>query len=155
MVRTLLLLDEVALFMFASMYFGTGWSTVLFSYQVVPELTVENYYLQFVPQVTMATRVFTALTTLMIAAGVAMLVGEWGTGLVWVPAVVVVLVIVSATFTVRMILPINRRMREGITDPDELAALLRRWKRLNNVRFTFWNAEWISLGVFFAVRART
>jgi hypothetical protein len=34
-----------------AMYFGTGWSLVLSSLPIRPQLTVSHYYLQFVPQV--------------------------------------------------------------------------------------------------------
>ena len=155
MTRTLILIDEVVLFMGASMYFGTGWSTVLFSFPITPDLTVENYYLQFVPQVKAALRVFTILTTVMIATAGIMLVAEWGTGLIWVPILVVTLVVGSATLTVTLILPINRRMAEGITDPAELGEALRRWKSLTSIRVAVWSTEWLAMAIFFAVRARS
>lgn len=50
------------------MYFGTGWSLVLFWFPTGKELTVGNYYDQFVPQVTAATRFFTWMTTVMLAS---------------------------------------------------------------------------------------
>jgi hypothetical protein len=155
MTRTLVLVDEVVLLMGASMYFGTGWSTVLFSFPITPHLTVENYYLQFVPQVKAALRVFTALTTIMIATAGIMLVAEWGTGLVWVPILVVTLVVGSAALTVTLILPINRRMAEGITDQAELEEALRRWKSLTSIRVGLWSTEWLAMAIFFAVRARS
>ena len=155
MTRTLVLIDEVVLFMGASMYFGTGWSTVLFQFPITPDLTVENYYLQFVPQVKAALRVFTMLTTIMIATAGIMLVAEWGTGLVWVPILVVTLVVGSAALTVIRILPINRRMAEGITDPAELGVALGRWKTLTSIRVGLWTAEWLAMAIFFAVRARS
>ncbi len=154
MTRTLVLVDEVVLLMGASMYFGTGWSTVLFSFPITPHLTVENYYLHFVPQVKAALRVFTALTTIMIATAGIMLVAEWGTGLVWVPILVLTLVVGSAALTVTLILPINRRMAEGITDPAELEEALRRWKSLTSIRVGLWSTEWLTMAIFFAVRAR-
>ena len=155
MTRTLVLVDEMVLFLGASMYFGTGWSTVLFSFPITPHLTVENYSLHFVPQVKAAVRVFTALTTIMLAAAGIMLAAEWGTGLVWVPILVAALVIGSAALTVIRIMPINRRMADGITDPAELGEALRRWKTLTSVRVGMWSAEWLALATFFAVRARS
>jgi hypothetical protein len=155
MTRTLVLVDEVVLFLGASMYFGTGWSTVLFSFPITPHLTVENYSLHFVPQVKAAVRVFTILTTVMVVAAGIMLVAEWGTGLIWVPILVVMLVVGSAALTVIRIMPINRRMAEGITDPAELGEALRRWKSLTSIRVGMWTAEWLAMAIFFAVRARS
>src|SRR5438094_7850446 len=103
MLRNLVLADEMLLFACVSMYFGTGWSTALFSFPIIPRLTVDNYYLHFVPQVRSATRTFTVLTTLITATGLAMLADEWGSGLMWVPIVVVAVCIGSATLTVRVI----------------------------------------------------
>jgi hypothetical protein len=155
MAETLVIVDELVLFLGASMYFGTGWSTVLFSFPITPHLTVDNYYLHFVPQVKAAVRVFTILTSVMVLAGGIMLVAEWDTGLVWVPILVLALVIGSAALTVRLIMPINRRMAEGITDPAELREALRRWSMLTSVRVGLWTTEWLAVAIFFGVRARS
>lgn len=152
--ETLVVLNELALFMFASMYFGTGWSTVLFSFPVTPKLTVDNYYLHFVPQVKAAVRTFTIMTTLMLISAGIMVVNERDSDLRWVPIVVGAFVIASTTLTVTLILPINRRMAEGIRDPDELKSLLRRWTQLTLVRVVLWTGEWLALATFFGVRAR-
>jgi hypothetical protein len=154
MIHDLVLADEMVLFASVSMYFGTGWSTALFSFPIVPQLTVDNYYLHFVPQIKAAVRTFTILTGVICAAGLVMLAGEWGTGLVWAPIAVVAMAVGSATLTVRLILPINRRMAAGIRDPGELHAALVRWRALTLVRVWIWTAEWIVMAVFFAVRAR-
>lgn len=154
MTRTLLILNHSALLMFASMYFGTGWSAILFTFPAARQATVDNYFLLFLPQVEAATRVFTVLTTLMIAGGVVMLIAEWGSDLVWVPIVLLALVVTSTIWTVRLILPINKRFRDGVSQPDVLAMLIRRWMTLHSIRVVFWTAEWVSLATFFAVRAR-
>ena len=58
----LLLLSYAILFAGVSIYFGTGWSTVIFQFPTLPELNVSNYYLHFVPQVAAATGFFTVIT---------------------------------------------------------------------------------------------
>jgi hypothetical protein len=63
-----IVLNDLLLLACVSMYLGTGWSLVLFSFPIRPRLTVDTYYDQFVPQVTLATRFFTWMTTVMIAA---------------------------------------------------------------------------------------
>ncbi|WP_010099432.1 hypothetical protein [Burkholderia ubonensis] len=65
----LLIANHAFLLLCASMYLGTGASLVLFSFPVAPQLTTDNYYLQFVPQVTAATAFFTVMTKLMLASG--------------------------------------------------------------------------------------
>ena len=73
----------------------------------------------------------------------------------WVPIVVVAVCIGSATLTVRVIIPINRRMAAGIQDDAELQRALARWRTLTQVRVALWSTEWLALAIFFAVRARS
>src|SRR6266571_894880 len=78
-VSRLVVVNDLLLLLFVSMYFGTGWSLVLFSFQIAPQLTVDNYYMQFVPQVTAATRFFTVMTSLMLICAALMILSLWGT----------------------------------------------------------------------------
>ena len=57
-----LILDATLLLLCTSMYLGTGWSLVLFSFPSRSTLRVDNYYDQFVPPVQRATRFFTWMT---------------------------------------------------------------------------------------------
>ena len=83
-----LILDASVLLLCASMYLGTGWSLALFSFPGRAELTVDNYYDQFVPQVTRATRFFTWMTTVMIGTAIVLIVAERHSAYVIAPAVV-------------------------------------------------------------------
>jgi len=67
---------------------GTGWSLVLFSFPSRAQLTVDNYYEQFVPAVVRATRFFTWMTMVMMAAAIVLIVADWHTAYVIAPAVV-------------------------------------------------------------------
>jgi hypothetical protein len=62
--------------LFASMYLGTGWSLVLFSFPLAPRLTPQTYALPFVEPVRNATRFFTFMTIAMLVAAVVLTVGE-------------------------------------------------------------------------------
>jgi hypothetical protein len=151
---TLLGVDYALLLACAAMYFGTGWSLLLFSFPVAPSLTPANYYLQFVPQVHAATRFFKPMTVVMLAAAAVMLVAEWGSGLVWVPVLVIVAVAAATWLTVRLIFPVNAVMDEHIADQVTLDHTLGRWMYLNRVRTGLWTVEFAALAIFFAVRAR-
>jgi len=142
------------LFLCASMYLGTGWSLVLFSFPIAPQLTVHNYYLQFVPQVDTATRFFTYMTALMLALAGVMLVSEWRTRFRWVPAIVLAGIVAATVLTTRVILPLNAAMRNGITDSAVLTDVLSRWMTLNRVRVGIWTVEWTALIWYFAAQAR-
>ena len=64
--KALFILNKALLFACVSMYFGTGWSLVLFSFPGAMDLTPDNYYNQIVPQFTAATAFFTYMTWVMI-----------------------------------------------------------------------------------------
>jgi hypothetical protein len=154
MTRTLVIINDTVLLACASMYLGTGWSIILFSFPIAPKLTPDNYFLQFVPQVRAATRFFTIMTIVMIATCLVMLVSEWGHALMWVPVVVLLGILAATGLTMRFLFPYNNAMAAGITDQDELNDVLRHWMALNRIRVGLWTIQWFSLATFFAVRAR-
>ena len=153
MKEKLLILNHSLLFLCTSMYLGTGWSLVLFSFPIAPQLTIDNYYLQFVPQVTAATEFFTQMTLLMIALCLVMLVVEWQTNFRWIPIIVLLGVVAATGLTIAYILPLNELMREGISDPEELTNLLSQWIFLNKIRVAFWTVQWIAMMIYFALKA--
>jgi hypothetical protein len=138
------------LFLCVSMYFGTGWSLVLFSFPIVPQLTVDNYYLQFVPQVTAATAFFTWMTVVMTAAALVMTATEWRCGLRWVPIVVLLAIAASTTLTILVIIPLNNEMAAHITDAAKLEDVLNRWMILNRIRVGLWSVQWAAMMYYFA-----
>ena len=148
--KPLLILNNALLFLCASMYLGTGWSLLLFSFPIAPQLTVNNYYLQFVPQVTLATQFFTYMTTLMIIFAVIMLIAEWKTPLRWVPIIVLAGVLLATGLTVVVILPLNDLMSKGITDPVQLKSILNEWIFLNKIRVGLWTVQWLSMMAYAA-----
>jgi hypothetical protein len=79
MKKKLLLLDYCVLFFGTSYYLGTGWSTAITQFPIMPQLTVSNYYLHFVPQVAASTGFFNWLVPIMILTAVVMLAAQWKT----------------------------------------------------------------------------
>jgi hypothetical protein len=150
----LLGVDYAILLACAAMYFGTGWSLLLFSFPGAPNLTPANYFPQFVPPVHAATRFFKPMTVVMLVAAGVMLVAEWSSALVWVPAVVIGAVVAATWLTVRLIFPVNAVMDEHIADQKTLDRTLERWMYLNRVRTGIWTVEFVAMATFFAVRAR-
>ena len=146
------ILDASVLLLCASVYLGTGWSLVLFSFPGRSSLTVDNYYDQFVPPVERATRFFTWWTVLMMAAAVVLIVADWHSWYVVAPFVLLVAVIAATALTVKFIFPYNKRMEGHIRDPAELQAVLGKWIRLNWIRTSIWTVEWVAITAWFAVR---
>ena len=150
MKKRLSLFNRVLLLACVSMYFGTGWSLVLFSFPIAPELTPDNYYNQFVPQVTSATTFFTYMTMAMLLSCLLFIIEEWKTKLKWYPIVVLILVITATLLTTTYILPYNEQMSAGITDPVQLQDILKKWMRLNTLRVSLWTLQWITMVLFFS-----
>lgn len=152
MVRGLLVANSLLLMLFVSMYLGTGWSLLLFSFPVARDLTVDNYALVFVTPVERATRFFTKMTTVMIASALVMVVGEWGSGFVVFPIVVLLLVVAATWVTVRWIFPPNKVLKDGVTDPAVLERTLRQWMRLNRWRTGLWTLQWLTMALYFGLK---
>lgn len=153
MKRTLLAANESLLFLCTSMYLGTGWSLLLFSFPIAPQLTIDNYYLYFVPSVAAATHFFTYMTQVMIAACLVMAVAQWQTRFRWVPIVVLLSVVAATALTIVVIFPLNDEMSRGITDPARLRTVLDKWMMLNRLRVELWTVQWLSMMIYFAWRA--
>jgi len=150
MKHRLLVANHVFLLLCASMYLGTGGSLALFSFPLAAQLTPDNYYLQFVPQVQAATAFFTTMTKLMLAACVVMLWSEWHQPTRWVPVVVLLAVLAATGMTVKWILPLNAVMAGHITDPVQLHRVLDEWMHLNRIRVALWCVQWAALAWYFA-----
>ena len=149
----LLLLSYAILFAGVSIYFGTGWSTVIFQFPTLPELNVNNYYLHFVPQVAAATGFFTVLVPLMCLICLVMIKMEWRTGFRWVPILVFLCIIAASGITYFLIFPINHEMAGRITDPQQLAVAISKWVQYTWYRVALWSIEWATLMYYFAARA--
>lgn len=144
---TPIVINDMLLMACCSMYFGPGWSLLLFSFPTSKKFTVANYYDQFVPQVTAATRFFTWMTCVMLAAAVIMGISEWHHRL-WAPAVVFGAVVAVTTLTVVAILPLNRVLANHVRDQHVLETTLRRWMSLNRIRVGLWTAQWLTMAVY-------
>lgn len=142
------------LLLFTSMYLGTGWSLILFSFPIADQLTVDNYALQFNQQVASATRFFTYMTTAMLISAAVMIATQASSLYVVLPIIVIASVALVTALTVVKIFPLNRAMAAGITDPTVLAFTLREWIRLNCVRVGLWTVEWICAALALGLRIR-
>jgi hypothetical protein len=151
MKEKLLVLNKALLFAFASMYFGTGWSLILFTFPIAPKLTPDNYYDQFVPQVHAATEFFTYMTMVMMACCVIFIIEEWRTNVKWYPIGVLLLVIAATLLTTKYIFTYNEQMAAGIKDPVQLKEVLGKWMRLNVIRVLLWTCQWLVMMIFFSV----
>lgn len=154
----LLVLNHVLLLLCCSIYLGTGFSLVFFQFPIEPNLTVDNYHMIFVEPVTAATRFFTYMTIVMLICAAIMLVTEWFSGLRWVPVVVLLGVIVATVLTMVVIIPLNKELAAGVTDPARLKIVFHDWANMNRVRVSLWAIQWAAMAYWFyrmALQARS
>ena len=150
--KILLGLNHSLLFLCTAMYLGTGWSLLLFSFPIASELTPDNYYMQFVPQVTAATKFFTYMTMVMLATAVIMIIAEWRSYLRWFPIGVLLGVILATALTIIYIIPYNEQMAAGIKDAAVLREVLDNWMRLNVLRVSLWTVQWLCMMAYFFIK---
>lgn len=150
MKRKLYMLNNSLLFMAVSIYFGTGWSTAIFQFPVMPMLTPENYYLHFIPQIDAATNFFTFLVTLMGITGVIMVIGEWRTRFRWIPILLLLAVVGATSLTWFVVFPVNDVLRKGVTSHAQLMEVVTQWKQLTLIRVAIWSFEWVLMMWYFA-----
>lgn len=149
-----LILDASLLLLCASIYLGTGWSLVLFSFPGASSFTIDNYYDQFVPPVQRATRFFTWMTAVMLATAIVLIVAERDSAYLAAPAVLFVGVVTATGLTIKFIFPYNKQMAVGIKDDVTLQAVLRKWMLLNWIRVSLWTVQWVAITVYFALHLR-
>lgn len=145
----LLTFNHALLFLCTSMYLGTGWSLILFSFPIAPQLTPDNYYLQFVPQVAAATQFFTYMTVVMMVCAAIMIWAEWKTPQRWVPIAVLLGILAATGLTMWLIIPLNEEMAKHITDAVRLKQVLSEWMNLNRVRVGIWTFQWACMMYWF------
>src|SRR6266513_664957 len=79
----LLSLNLIILWFGTTAYAGVLWALHFFWFPTWRTLRVENYYDQFIPQTTAATRFFTVVVSLMFLSLIIVIVHEWSTRLKW------------------------------------------------------------------------
>ena len=144
-----LLLNNAILMLCCSIYLGTGVTLVFFQLPLEPLLTPDSYYLVFVKPVQLATQFFTWMTVVMLVTGFIMLIGDWFSGIRWVPLVVLAAVIASTALTILLIFDLNRELANGVSDPARLKALLHTWSGYNRIRAALWAVQWLAMMVWF------
>jgi uncharacterized membrane protein len=135
-----------------SMYFGTGWSLLLFSFPISDQLTPDNYYLQIVPQFTAATAFFTTMTQAMLTSCLLWVWHEWKTAYRWLAILVLLAIIAPTAVTLQFLFPLNKLMKSGITDAVQFKEVLANWMFWNKVRVSLWTIQWLGMIFYFALR---
>jgi hypothetical protein len=145
-----------ALLLFASLYFGLGWGLVLFQFPGALQATRPGGFAErFGRPVRTAVAFFTVWSVLMVVGGIVLTIAEWDQGgYRWGPLVYTVATVVATTFTVVLILPVNRALYADVPDEAQFRSLLRRWINLNIIRTLIWTVEWLAIALWFVALAK-
>ncbi len=150
MENKLSIFNKWLLFACVSMYFGTGWSLVLFSFPIASTLTPANYYYCFVPQVTAATHFFTYMTCLMFICAGFWIWQDRHNKSKWYPIAILSAVVLATALTMIFIIPYNVQLANGVKDATLLKTILDKWMTLNTIRVSIWTVQWLLMVFYFA-----
>jgi hypothetical protein len=144
-----------AMLLFASVYLGMGFSLVVLQFPgAVATTRAANFSERFGDPVRRAVATFTVVSMLMLIGGVWLTVRDWDNGdRRLLPLLFTIMVIAATGFTVVFILPVNRVLYGEIADEAYFTTTLRRWVRLNVVRYLFWIVEWFAITGWFIMVA--
>lgn len=148
----LLIINHVYIFFGATLYVGVLWALHFFWFPTWANLTVDNYYDQFIPQTTAATEFFTIVVPPMFLALVVFVVTEWKTAFRWV-ALAALACLGTATYVGQLhIIPVNKILATVITDQTRLSELLQQWMFLNDIRWVLLSTMWLVMIYYFSAK---
>jgi len=149
MKRILLAINHTYLMFGTTVYVGVLWALHFFWYPSWETMTLDVVHQHFISPTSEATAFFTIVVPLMFLAGIIMIVAEWKTKFRW-PSIFALLCIVGATYVGQVhIIPINKRIDAGLTDPAMLTDLLKQWMMLNDIRWVIMTVMWLVLMYYF------
>ena len=152
MKETLLTINHVYWLAGATVYVGVLTTLRLFLYPGWASLRPETTADQFTAPTEAATRFFLkAIPTWMFTA-IVMIVSEWGDSELWL-AIVAFLGLITTTLVGWFgIQPINREIKAGVRDETRLRSLLRRWMKINDLRWAAVIVMWAALCWYFVAK---
>jgi len=149
MKAVLLAINHAWIFFGATLYCGVLWSLRFFWFPTWRNLKPDNYYDQFIPQTSAATRFFTIVVPLMFLALIIMTVTEWKSGIRWAPIAGLILLGAATYVGQAHIIPINKVLEGRITDPALLTGHLEKWISLNDIRWVLMTLMWLVMMIYF------
>jgi hypothetical protein len=147
--EVLLTINDVYWLLGATIYLGVLTTLRLFLYPSWSSLRPETTRDHFTVPTEAATRFFLrAIPTWMFVA-IVMIVSEWGESELW-PAIIALLGLLTTTCVGWWgIQPINREIKAGVRDEEHLRGLLRKWMKINDLRWAAVIVMWGALCWYF------
>ncbi|MDQ3980296.1 MAG: hypothetical protein M3314_12200 [Actinomycetota bacterium] len=151
--QTLLTINHVWWLVGATVYLGVLTTLRLFLYSTWTRLRPETAHDHFTLSVKAATRFFLLAIPTWIVTSIVLIVTEWGEPLVWTAVVAFAGLLTTTLVGWYGIQPINRRIESGVHDQAQLAALLRKWMKINDLRWASVIIMWGALCWYFVAKA--
>jgi hypothetical protein len=152
MKETLLTANAVYWLAGATIYVGVLTTLRLFLYPSWNTLTPDSTHDHFTLPTEAATRFFLrAIPTWMFTA-IVMIVSEWGNSEIWLAIVAFLGLMTTTCVGWWGIQPINREIKAGVHDVARLDELLRKWMRINDLRWIAVIVMWSALCAYFVIK---
>ena len=152
MKETLLTINHVYWLLGATVYLGVLTTLRLFLYPSWGTLRTTTTQDHFTAPTEAATRFFLIAIPTWMFTSIVMIVSEWGEPEVWL-AIVAFLGLMTTTCVGWFgIQPINREIKAGVEDEGRLTELLKRWMRINDLRWAAVIVMWGALCWYFVAK---
>ena len=152
MKETLLTANAVYWLAGATIYVGVLTTLRLFLYPSWNTLTPDSTHDHFALPTEAATRFFLrAIPTWMFTA-IVLIVSDWGNSEVWLAIVAFLGLMTTTCVGWWGIQPINREIKAGVYDVARLDGLLRKWMRINDLRWAAVIVMWAALCAYFVIK---
>ena len=152
MTETLLTINHVYWLAGATIYVGVLTTLRLFLYPSWKSLHPQTTHDHFTAPTEAATRFFLlAIPTWMVTA-IVMIVSEWGESELWLTIIAFAGLMTTTCVGWWGIQPINREIKAGVEDEARLRVLLRKWMRINDLRWAAVIVMWAALCWYFVAK---
>lgn len=136
----------------ATVYLGVLTTLRLFLYPGWHALRPETTKDRFTAPTEAATRFFLIAIPTWLLTAVVMIVSEWGEPEIWLAVVAFLGLMTTTCVGWWGIQPINREIKAGAIDPQRLTVLLRKWMKINDLRWIAVIVMWGALCAYFVIK---
>lgn len=151
--EVLLTINHVYWLAGATIYVGVLTTLRLFLYPSWNTLRPETMKDHFTGPTEAATRFFLRAIPTWMFTSVVMIVSEWGDSEVWLAIVAFLGLMTTTCVGWWGIQPINREIQAGVSDQARRMELLRKWMRINDLRWAAVIVMWDALCWYFVAKA--
>jgi len=150
--QTLLTINHVWYFAGATVYVGVLTTLRLFLYPSWNAISPAAAHDHFTLPTEAATRFFLVAIPTWMFTGIVMIISEWGEPLLWTALVAFAGLLTTTCVGWFGIQPINREIKAGVRDQARLTEILKKWMKINDLRWAAVIVMWAALCWFFVAK---